>query len=169
MPAYLITGSPGVGKSTVTLAIKKRGLKAYDSESMKDITRLEFKATGKPAPWPSPPIDWDKYAFNWQEEALRKLITGGEVIFIGASVSNQEKFYDLFDRIFVLTLDNQTLKERLMKRDKSFGKHPEELKGILAYNTERQTQLMSVPHAIVIDASQPLNRIVEEIISYSKK
>jgi broad-specificity NMP kinase len=167
MPAYLITGSPGVGKSTVTLALKDRGFKAYDSESMKDVTRLEYRATGEPAEWPEPPIDWDVYDFVWQEKALRKLLDSGEVVFVGASVGNQDKFYQLFDKIFVLTLDNESLKKRLASRDKSFGKHPDELAGILSYNTERQTRLMATPRAVAIDASRPLDEIVDEIIQHT--
>jgi len=150
----------------VTLALADRGFKAYDSESMKGVTRLEYKATGEPADWPEAPINWDIYDFVWQEDGLRKLIASADVVFIGASVGNQEKFYFLFDKVFVLTLDNQHLKARLASRDKSFGKHPEELAGILAYNVEQQNKYMSAPYAVTIDASRSLDQIIDNILGH---
>lgn len=166
MAAYLITGSPGVGKSTVTLALKDRGHVAYDSESM--IAHLVHKATGVPAEWPKGKVDWGVYDFVWREDGLHELLDSADEVFIGASVGNQEKFYNLFDRIFVLTLDNDELKKRLLSRNKDYGKDPRELAGILKYNTERQARYMETPQAIAIDASRPLDEIVDEIIHLTK-
>jgi hypothetical protein len=58
---------------------------------MPDITRLEDH-TGRPAEWPEGPVDWSKYAWNWQEAGLQKLLTGTGTAFVAAIVSNQARF-----------------------------------------------------------------------------
>jgi broad-specificity NMP kinase len=166
MGKYLITGSPGAGKSTVAKALKQRGFVGYDSESMPGITRLEVAATGKPSKWPLSPVDWKKYAFNWQEKGLRRLLDSSPEVFVAASVSNQEKFYHLFDRIFVLTVDQTTLKHRLLTRRKLFGKRPDELAGIINHHTEREAGFLAQPQSVAINASQSLEKVVDDIIAY---
>jgi len=89
---------------------------------MPDITRLEDH-TGRPAEWPEGPVDWSKYAWNWQEAGLQKLLTGAKTAFVAAIVSNQARFYSLFEAIFVLVVDKGTLRHRLLSRtENDYGK-----------------------------------------------
>ena len=167
MGKFLITGSPGLGKSTVVRALKRRGYQAFDSESMIGVTKLEDRATGLPAPWPAPPVDWGKYAFNWQEKGLRRLLQKNGDVFIAAAVSNQDLFYKDFDGIFVLTAGEHVIRKRLATRKKKFGKLPDELAGILNYHAEREAGYFNQPHAIAIDANQPLEKIIQIILDHA--
>jgi hypothetical protein len=78
-------------------------------------------------------------------------------------VRNFKHFIDLFDEIFILEVDAETLNERLDSRpDDDWGKCNErEL--ILRLHATKE----GVPsNGIVIDATQPLVSVVDEILSY---
>lgn len=122
--------------------------------------------SGRAVDWPPKPIDWSKYAWNWQGEELKKLLASDETVFVGAIVSNQAQFYDLFDKIFVLTATPATVRRRLLNRtNNDFGKHPDELKGILAYHVHLQKKLLRIPTAVTIDANRPLDTVVDDIVA----
>ena len=164
MATYLITGDAGSGKSTVAQVLARRGYRSYDTDNMPDVTRLE-DSTGRPAEWPEGPVDWSKYAWNWQEAGLQKLLIGARTAFVAAIVSNQARFYSLFEEIFVLVVDKGTLRHRLLSRtENDYGKHPDELAGILSYHPMLERELLSAPGAVAIDATKPLDAVVHEII-----
>jgi hypothetical protein len=162
---YLITGDAGSGKSTVVQALARRGYPSYNTDDMPDVTRLEDH-NGRPVEWPEGPVDWSKYAWNWQEAGLQKLLVGAETVFVAAIVSNQARFYHLFEAILVLIVDPGTLRHRLLSRtENDYGKHPDELAGILGYHAELERELLSAPGAAAIDATKPLDVVVDEIIA----
>lgn len=167
MAKYFISGAAGAGKSTVIAELKQRGYVAYDLEQVPGAVRMEDKA-GNPVPTPEHPIDWSKYASNWQHDTIMKLITGSGTIFVGGLANNQQEFYGNFDKIFVLRVTPDVQKHRLLTRtNKSFGKHPKELADSLEYGVLRDKNLMNQPQAIVIDATQPLNKVVDNILEYA--
>ncbi len=55
---YLITGFPGMGKSTIAAELKRRGHKAYDPQNMRTYMHVEDQQTGKhtTAPQGLPPV-----------------------------------------------------------------------------------------------------------------
>jgi gluconate kinase len=166
--SYLITGDAGSGKSTVARALARRGYLAHNTDDMPDVTRLEDHH-GRPVEWPEGPVDWSKYAWNWQESALRKLLAGTGTVFVAAIVSNQEKFYSLFEAIFVLVVDPSTLQHRLQSRtEHDYGKHPDELAGILSYHATLERDLLSAPRSVAIEATRPLNLVVDEIVAQTR-
>lgn len=113
MGKYLITGRPASGKTTVIRELQRRGYAAYDTDSLDGVTELEEQSTGKIVPWPDGPVDWNTYIWNWQDDAIRKLLDQKGDVFVGAIVGNQQNYYPLFDKVFALTLSNQTHQERL--------------------------------------------------------
>jgi hypothetical protein len=73
--------------------------------------------------------------------------------------------YSLFEAIFVLVVDKGTLRHRLLSRtENDYGKHPDELAGILSYHPMLERELLSAPGAVAIDATKPLDAVVNEII-----
>jgi AAA domain len=165
---YLITGVAGSGKSTVAQALSERGYRAYDTDDLPEVTRLEDRG-GRPVEWPEGPVDWSEYAWNWQEAGLRKLLAGPGSVFVAAVVSNQARFYPLFEAILVLVADPATLRNRLLSRtENDYGKHPDELAGILSYHAELERELRSAPRAAAIDATRPLQAVVDEIIARTR-
>lgn len=166
MPAYLISGSAGSGKSTICKKLAELGYTAYDTDSYPDFTRLE-NMSGEPVPFPEGTIDWDLYRWNWSKEMfLSKLDEKDTVFFCGVS-SNQSDYYTYFDKIFVLTLDDETLRHRLLTRtEKDYGKDPRQLEDEIAYRKTRASDLLAQQNAIAIDSTKPLNDVVNDILSH---
>jgi broad-specificity NMP kinase len=162
--SFLITGSPGCGKSCVSAELRQRGYAAYDTDDIPAVTRMEF-LDGTPAGWPGSPIDWSRYAWNWQGTGLRALLASSDIVFVAAVVSNQERYYHLFEAIFVLTADTETLRRRLLSRTgNDYGKHPDELAGVLAYHPQRQRELLADPRAVAIDGTRPVGQVASDIL-----
>ena len=169
MAAYLVSGSAGSGKSTVCHKLIEQGYTAYDTDSYPNFTRLE-DMQGNQVPFPEGTIDWDKYRWNWSEEVfMTKLNQHGNVFFCGVS-SNQSDYYKYFDKIFVLTLDDKTLRHRLLTRTgKDYGKDPKQLEDEIAYRKTRESDLLAQPNAVAIDSTKPLAKVVDDILSKTQE
>ena len=86
-------------------------------------------------------------------------------MFVCAITSNTIELRHLFDRVFVLTLDEETLAERLRQRTtNTFGKDPAEAAGILRHNAVIGAEWRS-RGGIAIDSARPLPIVVDEIVS----
>src|SRR5581483_6732795 len=75
-----------------------------------------------------PSQEWyDKHERVFDEQVLNNLFKkhASEDIFIATVTANQQKYYPVFDKIFLLTTDENTIKHRLETRSgNDFGKRP---------------------------------------------
>ncbi len=164
MGKYLIAGSPGSGKTSVIRELERRGFSAYDTDSHPGASRLQDKQ-GNFVSFPDGHIDWDIYEWNWQKDIIEQLLSSDSTVFLGGITTNGKEMYALFDKIFVLTLDDTTLKDRILSRtDKDCGKHPDQLKGEIEYRPILQAELLEEPQAVAVNAMQPINKVVDEIL-----
>ena len=164
---YFITGMPGSGKSSVVHELKRRGYTAYDTDDVDGVTRLEDKVSGKPIPWPDGPADFEHHAWRWQGEKLKQLLASDELVYIGASVANQGDYYNLFDGLIALIIDGDTMEQRLaLRTNNSFGNHPQERADMHKIH-ERSNQQLTDAGAFLIDAAQPLEKVVEDILNHT--
>ena len=99
-----ITGTSGVGKTTLIDELARRSYVAFNTDDIPGATRLEIKATGQAVEWPTGYVDWQKYAWNWQDAKLKELLSSADLVFIGAIVGNWTVYASLFDKIFVFLL-----------------------------------------------------------------
>lgn len=168
MGKYLITGVAGTGKTTIVDELAKRGYTAYSTDEIPEATQLEDLRTGEFIQKSGQPIDFSRYGWNWQEEGLKKLLASADDVFIGASVSNLHTFCGLFDKIFVLTLQEDILRQRLATRSKDddYGKHPDDLARVLEVMETEKARLIEHDDAIILDASQPLESVIDEILTF---
>lgn len=111
-----ITGVSGVGKTTVTQELARRGFTAYDTDEIPGLARLELRATGEPVDWPTGQIDWGKYAWNIIPEVLEEILSQEENIFLSGVCGNQDLFYNKFGKLIVLTVDPETHLHRMRSR-----------------------------------------------------
>ena len=115
-------------------------------------------------PLPSPEI---RHASNlWDVEKVRRLASkqDDEVTFFCGGSRNFNAFIDLFDKVFVLDVDVDTLNQRLDNRaDDDWGKSQRERELILRLHATKEDLPSS---GIVIDATQPLVNVVDEILRY---
>lgn len=162
MNDYLIEGLSGTGKTTVGEELSRRGFRVLDAD--KAFGFYGDPETGLPSETRSQ-LNW-----LWDKVKLeQELKDSKEITFVCGGAMNQEDFKDYFTKIFTLYVDDETLKHRLLNRtNNDFGKEAEDLarqlewnKGTLIWAKERGTT--------PIDASKPLETVVDKILSYVNK
>jgi adenylate kinase family enzyme len=170
---YLIEGVSGTGKTSVAEALQRRGYHVVHGD--RELKYRGDPKTGEPVTEPVHERAWDKAV--WQQEHLlwdvdkvtaviadhRNAIT----FFCGGS-RNFLQFIDLFDGVFVLEVDDlDTLYRRIdarVARDPTdWGGRPEEKELVARLHRSRE----DIPSGgIVIDATPPLVRVVDEILRH---
>ena len=164
---YLIEGVSGAGKTAVATELQRRGYQAIhgDRELVyrgDPETGLSMAPeTGTPtAIWMSEHQIWDvvkvKAYIADQDEAV--------TFFCGGS-RNFSKFIDLFDGVFVLEVDLDTMNRRIDERvaldPTDFGGKPEERELIARLYATKE----DVPKTgVAIDATMPIKFVVDEIL-----
>jgi len=74
---------------------------------------------------------------------------------------NFDKFIDLFDKVFVLDVDTETLKRRLESRAADdWGGNDKEKEFILRLHATKE----DIPEGMIIDTARPLNEVVDAIV-----
>ncbi len=170
MGKYYITGNAGTGKSSVISELKNRGYSAYDIDELPEIhgyldrqTNIIFDALphmnirGEEA--------FARYASILKSKELVHLLETEENIFLGGSVTNQAQFYPLFDEIFGLLLNKATLEHRLATRTNNPTGNDLAGRAYLVGINDRVQANLQKAGATIVDATQPLEKVVNEILS----
>lgn len=164
---YLITGQAGSGKSSVAAELRRRGLAAYDTDALPEVTGFDYAATGLPV-GPGEiqhPIDFRRFSWNWRLDRLLELLESADDVFICAITSNTVELAHLFDRVFVLVPSRETLAERLRTRtNNTFGKDPAEAEQVLAHN-DVIAEEWRARGGIPLDANRPVQTIVDDMLA----
>ena len=153
---YLIQGVSGTGKTSVCQELRRRGYVAIHGDR-------ELRYQRSPTPFSSPEIRHEDN--HWDVEKVRRLAANqdDEVTFLCGGSRNFKQFIDLFDEVFILDVDGETLNQRLDSRPDDWGKSKSERELILRLHATKE----DIPHSgIVIDATQPLVSVVDEILSH---
>ena len=154
---YLIEGVSGTGKTSVCDELRRRGYHCINGD--RDLAYQGDPETGEP-------LDGFVHEHHiWDVDEVRALVADrshAASFFCGGS-RNFDRFIDLFDGVFVLEVDLDTLNRRLAAR-------PEDQWGVPASIGELNARLQhekkeDIPkNAITIDATAPLSRVVDEIL-----
>lgn len=168
MGKYLITGRGGSGKSTICRELQRRGYPAFDADEVPGLCRWENRQTGEPIEVdPAGYIDYKKISWAWQDVVFKRLFAEHDDLILCGSSSNQEDYHSLFDAVLVLTLDKKTHDHRLRTRDFDYGKHPDLRREIVEHH-QLFAKRMIAAGAVAVDATQPLDKVVDEILSHCK-
>jgi hypothetical protein len=114
---YLITGNPGSGKSTLVAELSRRGLIAIDA----DVLAFWEDGAGRQVDQPADADDDWRLAHRWVWSRTRILQTiagvGGDArsMFFCGIARNQAQMLDLFDKVFLLLIDEATQNARLAR------------------------------------------------------
>lgn len=158
---YLIEGVSGTGKTSVCHELRRRGYAALNSD--RDLRQHTDPTTGEPlGTFASPEA---RHASNqWDVEKVRRLAANqdDDVTFFCGGSRNLNEFIDVFDKIFILDVDVDTLNQRLDSRPDDWGKRKDERELILRLHATKE----DLPSGIIIDATQPLARVVDEILRH---
>ncbi|MGE0057591.1 MAG: AAA family ATPase [Dehalococcoidia bacterium] len=152
---YLIEGVSGTGKTSVCGELQRRGYHAIHGD--RELAYQGDPETGEPA-------DGVSHEHHiWDVERVKVLVENRDarVTFFCGGSRNFSKFIELFDGVFVLEVDLETLQRRLDERPvDEWGGRLLERELILRL---LQTKEDLPRGGIVIDATRPLARVVDEI------
>ncbi len=165
----LITGVSGSGKTTIAATMKKRGYNASNMDSIGGLCSWVDLATGKPDPnfKINDVTDWaDRYDWLWSQQRLTQLLGNSALTYFCGSSGNQETFYPMFSKIFLLEMDQQLIRDRIFNsdRDHEYGRKPGELEAIFNYYEEFQDKARAAG-ATVIDARESIDKNINLIIA----
>ena len=161
----LITGTPGSGKTAVAETLQGMGCTSFDGEKVPELVRLEIKATGEPAEWPTGFVDWNYYAWNIKREPLEALLAKDENVFVGLSGTNLTTFFPLFDKIIALSVKDEILGERLRARKThEFGQIEADVQRTMAINFERTASYVA-EGAVVIENTGTIEMTANAILA----
>jgi hypothetical protein len=165
---YLIEGVSGAGKTAVAAELQRRGYQAIHGD--RELAYRGDPQTGLPvAPPTDPPTaQWLSEHQVWDVEKVKAYAASRDeplTFFCGGS-RNFAKFVDLFDGVFVLEVDLETMNlridERVARDPSDFGGMPDERVLIAElFATEADIPKMGLR----IDATAPIAQVVDDILS----
>ncbi|OIV39319.1 hypothetical protein BIV57_00260 [Mangrovactinospora gilvigrisea] len=173
MSLIYVTGLSGTGKSAVLKELRARGFcaRGVDEDAFADwISR----ATGERAELDRDDPDLDRHvwfaAHDWVLSVER--ITAlhaeaqrlGEPVFLCGVAAGDDKVWHLFAKVVALVADAPTVTARLAARGEGYGSSPEELAAILGWHTTFEANYRRFG-ATIVDAVQPLGRVVDQVIA----
>ncbi|WP_309648073.1 nucleoside kinase [Nocardioides sp.] len=153
---YLVEGVSGTGKTSVCHELHRRGFQAINGD--RELAYQGDPLTGRP-------LATAVHEHHlWDVARVRELAADQRepaTFFCGGS-RNVATFTDLFDEVFVLDVDLDTLHRRLDQRPQGeWGSQPSERDLIVRLH---QTQEDLPATGVVIDATRPLTAVVDEIL-----
>lgn len=165
MPAYLITGRSGVGKTTICQELRSRGYFALDADRIPGLASWRDPRTNLPVVVDySNVIDKNKAEWRWDKEILRHSISLAERMFLCGSADNQLKFHPLFDKVFILTLAPALQRQRIMSRtEHGYGKLPSMQEQVIREQRAFVNQAQAAG-GVAVEASPSPAHIVNRIL-----
>jgi dephospho-CoA kinase len=172
MPLYFIAGTAGTGKSRVCLELKAKGYEAYDVD-VDGFAKWQNLVTGYVHPKSSisavdrTPEFLSTHGWHVPRKDVEALHAqaAGKLIFLCGDIGNESELHEIFDGIFALYVDDETLKHRLATRtDNDWGKQPHELMRSLEKHHKSYDNYRDLG-ATIIDATKPIEQVVEDILS----
>jgi broad-specificity NMP kinase len=163
----LCDGVSCAGKTTVCDELQRRGYHVIHGDE--ELAYWGDLKTGEPVDGSSD----EHRSWIWDVEKVRALVADqnhAATFFCGGS-RNSDRFIGLFDEVFVLEIDLDTLNRRLAARPENDAARPENEWGGTASEGESFARLQhetkeGLPrNAIIIDATAPLSSVVDTILA----
>ena len=162
---YLVEGLSGAGKSSVYEELIRRGYKAISTDHA--WSYHADPVTGLPGG----PLQHDNWVWDRQKAVSELESPEPEVLFVCGSSRNRDHFLPYFAKVFNLRIDEDTMRRRLQARttdEWTLVPDPADYDVALAAMIELMLELNRSHEkpagAIDLDATQPLNQVVDELL-----
>jgi gluconate kinase len=159
---YLINGVSCAGKTTVGDELQRRGYHVIHGDE--ELAYWGDLQTGDPL---QEGADTQR-SWLWDVKKVHALVNDqhhGITFFCGGS-RNADHFISVFDKVFVLEIDLETLNRRLAERlETEWGGTAQE--GEAFARLQHATRAGLPTNAIAIDATVPLASVVDELLSHA--
>jgi len=149
MRRILLTGMSGTGKSTALAELEGRGFEVVDTD------------VGGWSVWSDV-----EGGYVWREDRIAELLAQerSATLFVSGSVSNQGRFYPLFDAVVLLHAPAEVLLRRLATRTTNdYGKSRAE-RDVILRDLAGVEPLLRATCTHEIDATQPLDLVVGRLV-----
>lgn len=168
---YLIEGVSGTGKTTVAEELRRRGYHVIDGDN--GLAYRGYPETGAPLDEHDLKRALDHPEFGqkhwiWDIGKIASIVAdhSNAISFFCGGSRNFSKFIDLLDGVFVLEVDDiqeilRRIDERVARDPTDWGGKPEEKELIARVHATKE----DTPKGISIDATAPIARVVDEILS----
>jgi broad-specificity NMP kinase len=170
---YLIEGVSGTGKTSVAEELQRRGYQVLHGD--RELQYRGDPKTGEPVNEPVHESEMDKAVWQqehhlWDIDKVKSVIADHSkaISFFCGGSRNFSEFIDLLDGVFVLEVNDlgtlyRRLNERVARDPTDWGGNSEEKELIARLHRTKE----DIPSdGIVIDATQPLVSVVEEILRH---
>ena len=172
MSAVQIAGCSGAGKSAVAAVLACRGLVAIDSDDDPFLARFVDPAGAVVPEAPeAPDLTWlARHSWAWDPARLDELIRAAApaTLYVCGGADNQHEVADRFTQVFLLEIDEPTMLVRLdARQNNDWGRIGDTREYLRRKLPELQNRLRA-SGAIPIDARQPLDQVVDAILSHTR-
>ncbi len=172
MSAVQIAGCSGAGKSAVAAELARRRFVAIDADGDPLLARMVDPAGAVVAEEPAPDLDWlARHSWAWDPPRLDALIqrAGTATLYVCGGADNQQEVADRFAQVFLLEIDEPTMLARLdERRDYHDWGHVGDTREYLRRKLPLVQDRLRAAGAIPIDARQPLDQVVDAIVSLTR-
>jgi hypothetical protein len=168
MPAFLVTGNPGSGKTSLARELTGRGLLAIDPDDDPELAHWEDAAGSRASGPERPDEEWLRsHRWVWSRSRLLEVLADhDQAIFVCGIARNQDELLDLFDRVFLLHIDEPTQEARLAAHDalhppgRSEAGRQEIRDGLAVFEAQMLRQ-----GAIVLDGMAPSAVVADQLLA----
>jgi hypothetical protein len=168
MAAFLVTGNPGSGKSALARELARRGLPAIDPDDDPQLAYSQDAAGLRADPPQRPDEEWLRsHRWVWSRSGLAEALARyREPVFVCGIARNQDELLDLFDRVFLLHIDEPTQEARLRAHDALHppGRSPAGRQEIREGRAVFEAQALGYG-AIALDGTAPTALIAAELLA----
>ena len=171
MSAVQITGCSGAGKTTIGALLARRGLAAIDADDDPLLARSVDAAGNVVEEEPAEPdFAWlSRHSWAWSPARLDELIYAAApaTLYVCGGAANELELADRFTQVFLLEIDEPTMLARIdARQDNDWGRIGDTREYLRCKLPELQARLRAFG-AIPIDARQPLDQVVDAILSHT--
>jgi adenylate kinase family enzyme len=173
MSAVQIAGCSGAGKTTIAALLVRRGLLAIDADDDPFLAR-SVDAAGNVVEEQdepdAPDFAWlSQHSWAWDPARLDELIRAAApaTLYVCGGADNALEVADRFTQVFLLEIDEPTMLARVDARQNNDWGRIGDTREYLRRKLPELQDGLRASGAIVIDARQPVDQVVDAILAHT--